>query len=55
VRGRGPGGDARARRHALAAGAPPPQRHRLPLEPADLRRRARAAPPSPRTPPSTTG
>ena len=44
-RGRGPGGGARARRRAAAAGAAPAQRHDLPLEPADLRRRAR--PPAP--------
>ena len=45
VRGGGPGRGARRRRHPAPAGAAAAQRHDLPLEPADLRRRAR--PPAP--------
>ena len=43
LRGRGPGGDARARRHAEPRRAAPAQRHGLPLEPARVRRRAAIA------------
>ena len=46
VRAGGPGGDARARGHPAAAGAAPAQRDDLPLEPPDLRRRARAPAPA---------
>ena len=50
VRAGGPGRGARARRRPAARRAAPAQRHRLPLEPAGLRRRARQAAPARREP-----
>ena len=47
---RGPGGGARGGRGPAAAGAAAAQRHRLPLEPADLRHRRRHAAPAGREP-----
>ena len=55
TRGRGPAGDARPRRHALARGAGAAQRDGLPLEPAHLRRGARAASPAGREPAAAVG